>query len=396
MSRFCQSLIQSSCAPASALALALLLVAGAAEVVAQTGTQEDTGGIPIGAVTVYPSIGLQVVHDDNLFSSPTDEIAVWNSIVSPSLKIEAKGGSRVYSLTLGSDIGRFDRGSDDDYEDYRAIAEAAQLHDPRGTGATEGDPGAVTDPDEYREFAAGALYSFGADDAFARLEGEVERRAKRYINNRDATAVRDRDDTSLRGAFFYQVMPNTSLIAELSYTDIAYRQESDPGVDSAETAVLLGVTWQATFQTSGTFKFGRLEKDFDDDSPGDFSDNVWDLSVQWRPVSFSTFDFSTSRTTGEKNSEEDFILTDRYSASWTHGWLDRLSTTINMSFAQDEFVGAGITRADDLFDFGARVDYQFRKWLSFGAGYAYSEKDSNEDIFNFQRNQWSLNLDASF
>ena len=45
---------------------------------AESGTPTPAGAIPLGPINAYPSIGLSLKHDDNLFSTPNNTKSDWS------------------------------------------------------------------------------------------------------------------------------------------------------------------------------------------------------------------------------------------------------------------------------------------------------------------------------
>jgi len=63
------------------------------------------------------------------------------------------------------------------------------------------------------------------------------------------------------------------------------------------------------------------------------------------------------------------------------------------SYATDEYKGAG--RDDKLTGLGLKGTYQMRRWLSFGASYDWSNRDSNVDSADYRKNVILLFVNAT-
>jgi len=150
---------------------------------------------------------------------------------------------------------------------------------------------------------------------------------------------------------------------------------------------LAGVTWDATAATSGTVKAGRLEKRFDSGRPT-FKGTSWEGMVTWMPRSYSKFDFYSSRSTNESTGLGNFILTDASGVVWTHGWNSLFSTAANARIQKDKY--KGFDREDDITSFGLKANYKFRRWLTLGAEYQYTNRDSNIQINEYDKNLWLI------
>ena len=127
----------------------------------------------------------------------------------------------------------------------------------------------------------------------------------------------------------------------------------------------------------------------------DFGGFDWSASVLWEPTEYASVELFTGADTNETNGEGNFIRGRSHSAQWRHEWLERLRTKAAINWNDNRYEGQLVQgfdiRADDNFSFNGSVYYQFRRWLSFEVGYRYSERDSNRDLIDFDRNQFVLN-----
>jgi hypothetical protein len=384
------------------LAAAALLAAGSAfaqtQAPAQASASSGPAGFPVGPLTVFPGIDLAHGYDDNLFLRPTNRATSSFTIFSPYVRAEAKPGPHKFDATLRIDQGRYHSSAADKYTDYSLIgngdmvfsgraglkmrAEHRHGHDARGST----DRGVSATPDEYDNSGVDGVFRYGAPGAQGRIEIDAGAFARRYTNNRVNTEGADRDTIQLGGTFFWRVMPRTELLAQIGHRSIDYSLGSST-LDSTEDRLLVGAKWEATAKTTGTAKFGRQRKKFDSagrqDLPGTSS---WEAGVRWSPLSYSVFDFTSSKQTGETTGVGDTVVSTNYGLTWSHAWSSRLRTQALATFRNDEFVGAGVSRRDDTSSFGLKVAYDFRRWLRLGAEFTHSERDSNDGNFNYKRN----------
>ena len=260
-------------------------------------------------------------------------------------------------------------------------AEYKHGHDPRGST----DRGVSASPDEFDNTGVSGVFRYGAPGARGRIEIDGSAFDRRYTNNRVSTAGSDRTTAGLGGTFFWRVMPRTELLAQVSHTNIDY-QLATSTQDSTETRYLVGVKWEATAATTGTAKFGRQTKKFDAAGRQNFSGNSWDVGVRWSPLTYSVFDFVSSKQAAESTGVGDAVVGKNYGVTWSHAWSSRLRTQALASFRNDAFAGAGVTRKDDTTSFGLKVAYDFRRWLRLGAEVTHTERESNGVDLNYKRN----------
>jgi hypothetical protein len=384
------------------LGAAVLLAAGPVFAQGQPaeagGMSSPPGGIPVGPLTVYPGVDLAHGYDDNLFLRPNNRASSSYTIVSPSVRAEAKTGPHKFDVTLRIDHGRYHSSAADKYTDYSLLGKgdlvfsgraglalrAEYRHGHDGRGST--DRGVSATPDEYDNTGVDGVFRYGAPGAQGRIEVDAGAFARRYTNNRAATAATDHDTAQLGGTFFWRVMPRTELLFQAQHRNIDYPLAASTQ-DSTEERYLAGVKWEATAATTGTAKFGRQTKKFDSAVRQNISGaSSWDVGVRWSPLTYSVFDFTSSKQASESTGVGDAVVGTSYGVTWSHAWNSRLRTQALATFRNDAFTGAGVTRKDDNTSFGLKVAYDFRRWLRLGAEFTHSERDSNGVDLNYKRN----------
>lgn len=361
--------------------------------------------VQVGESPVYasPYIGVGVGRDDNLFLSRDNPKSSPLYVVSPGLKLDSRGPGFVLQSHLQAQAGRYSDSRDDDYQDYYAynsldIAlnrnnfvrlgfDFLRLHDPRGST----DRSVSAHPDKYQLISPNATYALGAPGAPGRIELYWTDAYKQYKNNRATTELADRDTRDLGAAFYWRVMPKTYAVLDVRDTNIKYRSPGNP-FSSEEKRALVGVTWEATAATSGTFKVGRIQKDFESDIPN-FSGTTWEGMVTWAPRTYSKFEFFTARTPNEATGLGDFILSDIYGLAWDHTWSSVWSTNVNLRHQKDAY--QGFDRTDNWTMVGFKVGYKFRRWLILGAEYTHTTRNSNITNFEYDKNLYLLTATAS-
>jgi hypothetical protein len=352
---------------------------------------------------VTPYLGVAAGYDDNLFLTNGNEKSSSLYVVSPGVKLDARDASRVFQLSYQGQIGRYTQSSDDDYVDQNvmttldmAVARSTYMrlgytylrnHDPRGST----DRAISTSPDKYRLSSPEITVAYGAPGAQGRVEAYYNDATKRYLNNRTTTIGGDVNTTDFGAAFYWRVMPKTYLLVEARQTKLSYILPSSP-FDSTNRRVYGGVSWDATAQTTGTIKVGSLKKKFDSDLPS-YSTTGYEGLITWSPRTYSRFDFYASRFPQESTGLGRFILSDAVGVLWTHGWSSVLTTGLNARYQKDKY--QGFDRNDDLVIVGARVGYRFRRWLTLGAEYTHTRRDSNTNLFDYDKNLYLLTATAS-
>jgi hypothetical protein len=352
---------------------------------------------------IAPYVGAGIGHDDNLFDSNVNKQGSNFWVLSPGLTLDARERSSVFHLAYQNQIGRYTSSRADNYVDNTTnVAYDAAFgprafmhlgfdemygHDPRGST----DRGIATTPDRYRLLGPNVTLAYGAPSAQGRLEGYYSNVTRTYLNNRTTTSGSDRRTEEFGGAFYWRVMPRTQVLLDVRRTDQSYDRQTSP-FSSTEKRVYAGVTWEATAQTSGTIKVGSLKKDFDSDLPS-FSTTGWEGLITWAPRTYSKFDFYTARYPTESTGLGSFILADASGVLWTHAWSSVLTTGVNLRYERDKY--QGFDRNDDVTSVGLKAGYRFRRWLTLGAEFTHTNRNSNQNFFEYDKNFYLLSATAS-
>lgn len=361
--------------------------------------------VQMGSTPLYvtPYLGFAVGHDDNVFLSNQKQKSTTLYIVSPGLKVDARSANQVFQLAYQGQVGRYADSEEDNYVDHalRTQYDVAfdrrnflklgydyiRGHDPRGST----DRPVAGRPDRYRLSSPYITYAFGTPGAQGRFEAFASEGQKRYLNNRATTIASDRNTTEYGAAFYWRVAPKTYALVEARQTELKYRQ---PGsrFTADEQRLYAGISWEATAATTGTIKVGQLRREFASNEPT-FKGTSWEALVTWAPRTYSKFDFYTARQTNESTGLGSFILSSVSGVSWTHAWSSVLNTGVDLRYQKDEF--QNFNRNDDIKSLGLKVGYKFRRWLVFGAEYTYTQRDSNQPVFEYDKNLYLLTATAT-
>jgi len=353
---------------------------------------------------ITPYIGTGFGYDDNLFLARDNKKDSYIWVLSPGVHMDARDPNKVIQLSYQNQIGRYTSSPDDDYVDNTARAQFDMAldrhnfvrlgydyilsHDPRGS--TDRPFGGR--PDRYRQTDPYVTYALGAPGAQGRVEVYYSDPERRYLNNRAFTSTADRDMQQFGGAFYWRVMPRTYVMAEARETDVRYDLPGQP--DTAdERRYYAGVTWEATAATTGTLKVGQLKRDFKDPSIPDFSGTSWEALISWAPRSYSKFDFYSARQTNESTGLGNFILTSIGGVTWTHNWSSFVTTAVDARYQKDDY--QGFDRSDKTATIDLKAGYKFRRWLTIGAEYTYTNRNSSLDVFDYNKNLYLVTFTAS-
>lgn len=356
-----------------------------------------------GPLYAAPFVSLAVGRDDNLLQSPSNELDSGFAIYTAGVKLDARSERSVFQLSYVANIGQYNSSKEDDYVDQtlrgtydyafsprsflRVGYDYLRAHDPRGST----DRGLSNQVDEYKLSSPALTYSYGAPDAQGRFEAYGSYSDRQYLNNRETTIGSDRTTKEYGAAFYWRVMPKTSLLIEGRQTELDYKLSTSKQ-DGTETRYYIGATWDATASTSGTVKIGTVEKKFDCCFPS-ATDSSWEGIVTWLPRTYSKLDIYSSRQPTEATGLGSFIITETTGILWTHNWNSVVWSEIGARYTRDKY--QGFDRNDETKSVGLKLGYKFRRWLTLGAEYQYFTRDSNLPQYEYDRNLYMLTATGS-
>lgn len=362
------------------------LVGGAAQ--AEDYVVPEDSEVPVlraGGVDIYPGISLVEKSNDNLFKTNTGTKSSLITVVSPSVLMQAKSGANIYSLAYNADLARYAQSSADNYDDQNLSANAELAFSSRATltltpqlklghddrGSTYSLP--TDTPNRWDNTGLAGSFTYGSKESIGRIQLDADAYSIRYRNNREVTSVLDRDVSDIGGTFYYRTSPKIYALVQLTETRISYL---DPAatLSGKEQRILLGATWKATAQTSGSFKVGQLRKKFDSAARKDFSGTSWEGSVRWSPREFAYVDWISGRKSIETTGVGDFVLLTSNALNFGYDLSERTSLYLNVAKLVEDFAGSG--RLDSTRIYALKAEYNLRKWLVLGAEYSHSAKTS--------------------
>lgn len=351
-------------------------------------------------VIFTPSLKVAESYDDNFRAVDKGKDSSWITTIAPTFQLNADGSKSAYQLKYTASSDTFHSSHKDNNTDHHITADAgyefnsrnrlllnAGYHDVEETASAD----QKIENDKYNTKNIGGVYTYGAKTARTQIEFGANYDELRYTNSNRLNSDKERDAASLRSTVFYGVGPKTKVLVEGRYTDYDYVTFTRR--DSKNTALLTGVTWEATAKTTGTFKIGREKKDFDQSFYKDKTTGMWEAGVAWEPLTYSTFTLNTRRGFDEGEDNASTIKTQSTRFGWKHFWLDRLYSEASYSRTDKKY--QDVKREDNLDNFGLSLTYQARRWLDVGVGYTYSDNDSDLKSEQYKRNIYAFTINAS-
>lgn len=355
----------------------------------------------LGNADFTPSAGVTYSNDDNIFRQEGSKTSDDISTISLGLGAEWLLGKHSLSAQYGGEFAYYDKNTNEDYKDHSLgasllldltpkfnldlNANTRRGHESRGSSGVASGVTAIPNKTEDNHLFAGL--SYGRRSAKAQIQLEFDAGELHYTNNNQQG--RDRDTDSLTGRVFYNIGPKTALIFEALNRDVDYLNPGSRNRNSTERYYNLGLSWEATYKTTGEVKIGRFTKKFESASEANGSGGSVAASIVWAPKTYSQVTFGASRQASETSTTDSFIINSVVSADWEHAFNPRLRFSANISDGKDDYSGS---REDNLSNRGMGLKYRFRPWLDIGLSYSYAERKSNEADSSFEDNIYMLSL----
>lgn len=367
----------------------------------------EPAGVKAADILITPTVKLSERWDSNFRAVEVGAENTFVTTLAPAVNFNKKGNKGELNVDLGATSDTFHSSLVDNNVDYSATAGLSLQLDSRnrlkldaGFVHTEETASLVQNlqNDINEKTNVGLLYGFGAETARGQFELGARASQLRFQNDlvvagKRLNSEREYDDLGFTATLYAALAPKTKALLEARHT--TYEYVSNTGLDSTNTAVLVGVKWDATAKTSGAIRVGNETKEFDAAALGDRDNAMWEANITWNPLSYSTFVLSTGSKLDEGNNGAALIETRSNSLDWTHQWLERLSSKASLSLMNQDYLGAGGgNRSDEITNAGVGLTYSMRRWLDVGVGYKYSQNDSNAATYSFDRDMISLSLTA--
>ena len=367
-------------------------------------------GVAMGSgFTLLPNVETTIESNDNIYAQDSNVVSSTLTRVAPSFALQGDMGQFKLDSSYTLEQGIYDKNSDDDYVDQnlsvggdyelnarnQLTADAIYNvgHDARGSAKGAEFP--LSDvtyakPDEFNEITAGVGYTFGSESAPFNLDLSAQSYQKRYDNNELNTSSREHDKINLAAKLSYTVSSATDLLVKLTNSDISYENASNR--EGSESTALIGASWDISGATTGEFKIGVSEREFDQAGTDTETNLNWEGNLTWQPLSYSTVTVFTSQASAETSGAGDFINSSYSLVSWDHEYTNFVSAGIKASYGEDEYENSANDRNDINTAYGAQLTYSPKSFLDVTVAYDLEERNSNVANLDSEANIFSLGL----
>lgn len=353
-------------------------------------------------ITLTPTLDTGLRYDDNIYEAGVDNASSWVATINPNFLFESVQGKAQYQLGYSFNTEIFDDSEQDNDTDHflNALAEIGLNRSNRISLAANydrvesvADTTVVGENDKFETSTVSAVYGIGNPAGIISLDLGANHEWYRTYNSGYLNQDREYDKPGLNATGYYRLGPKTRALVEYRYDQYDYIL-SNSTLDSDKDTFLVGVTWSATRQTTGTIKFGQENKDFDDSGKKDQEGSTWEADVNWQPSPRSTVALSTMKGIEEGSITEDFVDTTKSRISLLHELSPIVTLDTFYGFAEEEYQDL-FGREDEINEAGITLRYNANRQMSVGVGYTYKDRDSNLPIRDYDRNVYMINVNLS-
>ncbi|WP_024601425.1 outer membrane beta-barrel protein [Pseudoalteromonas sp. TB41] len=358
---------------------------------------------------ITPTLQLGVSSNDNFFMTPsaTQSRLIWN--IAPSLNALIEDGPDSYKFDIASSTSFHNKDTTDNFTQVNLGAgvhkeftsqqrldvtgNADWLYEQRGAGLTEGQGSVIAEPTHYQQQNLEARYEYGAQSSKAQVALTAGYYNKNYQNFTTISQYRDYDKPMLSITGYYNTQAGTRTFLEVKQENYRYDVIDSNGItrDSDDIKVLLGMEWKATAVTSGSFKVGYQNKDFESNLRDNFSGLSWEAAAVWKPLSYSTLQLVTKRAAKDPLLQGDYIKESVYGATWQHDWSDYLSSVVSANYVEQQYSG-NLNRKDKVKNARLGLNYLASNFGMVTGYVDFIDRNSTQTDIEFDRVIVGLNF----
>ncbi|MDG6100068.1 hypothetical protein EXU34_21650 [Alteromonas sp. ZYF713] len=373
-------------------------------------TAAEVDGIKLdNGALIYPSVYVGSGYEQNLALTNDNEInsAFWQ--ITPSLTALLSPGNSTHEFSALIDVAQYTQSDADNYEDFslnyeggwepttrhRANWSLSQQfgHQKRGSQQTRFLLDRFDEVLQFNQTTAEASYEFGSKVAIGRLGIKGGLNKLEYTNFEAFTNQLNNNSQSLGGWFYYRVGKVTNLSFDVGYQATDYPDEPDPSQsrNSEVYTFLTGLVWEGLAKTTGEFKLGVEQRNFELADREDLTNLAIDAAITWEPKTYSIVNIALSRRTMEGALGSDATLTTKATLDWSHSWTEYSYSRIGYEYALRDEQGI-ITREDDTHFVYANFNRYLNEWLLFETTVTYLVNSSTNTLFDYDNQKLSIGL----
>ncbi|MDO7086811.1 outer membrane beta-barrel protein [Pseudocolwellia sp. AS88] len=354
-------------------------------------------------------------YNDNVLNN-VSEISDTAIVVEPEVKYFGLVGKHKFILSYDGKFANYTKDSDLSFNEHKLAASALLDHSHKLSsefklnfdkkietpGSTNSSTQSLEDFNKLENKSAIAKLYYGQKSSIGQIVLGYKYSERTYTNNQQS--FRDVGKSQFDATFFYRVAPKTRVIFYASTEDFKYKDQLlANGISfnqsSTNNLYLAGIEWEATAKSTGTFRLGYQNKDYDDERLNDISGLSYMLDLVWKPNPNTQIKLGADRQSTESAQiNEGGFLSTSYSIELSHELTARTQLKAKIMKDNDDIVfsSGSANRTDKRNTLELGANHSLRDWIDINLSYKYQEKTSDIDAFNYKSNIINLSLETTF
>ncbi len=210
----------------------------------------------------------------------------------------------------------------------------------------------------------------------------------------DRRSTLDRRESSVFGEVLFATRADTRVGISIRETsgDIDALEDIGPGVgaqfvsnDYDESTINAIAIWEVSGISTLRAELGRTERDHDQVGERDFNGATGSVTYQRQVSGKTDVDISVFRRTTTRDEISSLVVTQGFSINPKWRITPKLRFDGVLSYEEGDFEGSALdaanfntVRKDEVTTFRGRLNYQFKRKISFFVGFSNESRDSNE------------------
>ncbi|GAB2681942.1 outer membrane beta-barrel protein [Aliiglaciecola aliphaticivorans] len=349
-------------------------------------------------------IGANIGQEDNVFRSSEELSDEFLQLV-PALKLTELYESVQLDAQYKGNYRQYNDLSDLSYAEHEASLKGQYKHTAKfssefalGYSDKIEEPGTSnavgTVLEEFNEIATTSVKvagTYGTIKSKGQIKVAYDAAKLRYGNNEQS--FRDYDSNELTGTFFYRIAPKTRLLLEASKNDLSYESNRLIDASSSQYRYLAGVEWAATAKTTGIFKIGYQDINYDDELLDDISSLAYYLDMVWKPNTYTGIKLGAERSTRESAIQGlSSFISETYSFGVNHGFSARSKIDFNFNYRKDD-IDNPLNNGARFSSISAKYTYALKRSVEVYIDYTHKKRSSDFAVYDYDSNIYMLGVD---
>lgn len=369
---------------------------GAGGIILQELPGRGNGNLRLGAATINPFISIRETMTDNAFFSSSDKKKDTITTIIPGARGSVPFGANKAELEAYAVINQYSKYTDANTKLWHADG-AITFNEGKQFEFRVSEYHA-RDQEPASSTPAGAIVLFQTNTAAAEAKYQFNDKWRMMVNLGlsgwtfdGADNFRNREETAASATVFYNILKKSAAFVELGYKNVKYSQ-TVLELDSTESSLQAGLSWNISARAKGTVKAGLLTKNFKSALYKDGTVKIGAADIRYDVTSKASFVLTAQRSLNETNVPglSHTISTGGF-GEFKYKFVPMLAGVVRASYVQDNGI---LTDRTSLGGLGLK--YKPLNWFEVALDYNQTKRDSADPLRDYTENASMLTLNVSY